>query len=151
MSSNVPEQITAALKKLGPSAPRVIADSLGLEPSTVGYHIKEMLKAKTLQATGATLNRVIALPDQKIDAEITPPQRRKPSRKKKGNGAGYKKKPKARKARAPRATAPTPEHPFIPAIDADMRLVCLNGGAPAVFSVAQTEKIATLLLQHFKA
>lgn len=41
---------------------------------------------------------------------------------------------------------------FIPALDADNRLVCVNGGgSPHVYSSAQTERIATLLLQHFKA
>jgi len=142
------DQITAALRKLGPCAPAALAAELGCKRDALMYHVRAMLAVRAVQLGGTRMNRVLALPDQEIaGASPPPPQRRKPSRKKKGSGAGSK--PGARPARAAR---PAAEPFFIPAIDADGRLVCVNGsGDPVVFSSAQTERIATLLLKHFEA
>jgi hypothetical protein len=140
------DQIAAALRKLGPSTPAALATELDATRNTLQYHLKAMLADKAVHAAGNRLNRVVALPDQKIEG--APPQSRKPPRrKKKSNGTAKKTK------RAPRAArTSTPEAVFIPAIDAECRLVCINGGAaPTVYSEAQTQRIATLLLKHFEA
>ena len=74
-----------------------------------------------------------------------------------------------RKPRTTAATtaAPTPPQPgkkrkyaksarpaaavqFIPAIDAENRLVLVNGSAPHIFNPQQTQAIADLLLMHFE-
>ena len=129
------EQILAALKKLGPSSPTAIANSMSAEPSAVGYHLRAMLKDKTLKAAGASNSRVYALPEQKFEAATgAPPQERKYSKRAKPAGT---------------RTA-EPVGIFLPAFTADQRLVVLNGVVPQLYSPEQTQAIADLLLQHFE-
>lgn len=132
------EKIAVALKKLGPSAPGIIARELGEESSKVGYHIRAMEADKSLIAAGKGRGRIYGLPDQKLDGERSaPPQKHKQK--------------KHRKAKhAPRRTAPPARATFIAAVDADSRLVLINGSEPQIFSEEQTEAIATLLFQHYK-
>src|SRR5688572_29015165 len=123
------DTITAALKKLGPVSPGHLAAHLGEAPHRVKTVVNAMLEAGELKATGVTLSRRLALPEQNFDdATSAAPQRRTaPKKKHKGNGK------KARHAkRGPRAAAApaVAEHPFISALDGENRLVCINGGAP---------------------
>jgi len=136
------EQILAALKKLGPSSPTAVANSLGAEPSAVGYHLRNMLAAKTIKAAGTTNNRVYALPDQDMQGvkSAPPQQRKKPA--KRGNGA---------RAGTPRARSAAPADSFLPAYTADDRMVIVHQGEAAqIFSAEQTQAIADLLLDHFE-
>jgi DNA-binding Lrp family transcriptional regulator len=135
------EQILAALKKLGPSAPRVIADTTGLDPSVCSYHLLALLKAKALKAAGTSNDRVYALHEQKLQSTPSaPPQKRKAPAKRR----------KAAKSAQPRATARPSA--FLPAMTADLSLVLVNGtAAPQIFNPEQTQAIADLLLNHFEA
>lgn len=134
------DQILATLKQLGPSSPTAIANSMHAEASAIGYHLRSMLEAKTVKASGTSNNRVYALPDQKIESAPPAPPR---GRKKKGNG----KRPKAKPA-APRARPAAPL--FLPAITEDWRLVVVQESGHAVFTPEQTQAIADLLLTHFE-
>lgn len=136
------EQILAALKKLGPSSPTAIANSVGAEPSAISYHLRGMLEAKNLKAAGTSNNRIYALPDQDLEgAKSAPPQRLKKS---KGNGKRAQPKPRALRAQP---AAPL----FLPAITEDWRLVIVQqDGVHAVFTPEQTQAIADLLLTHFE-
>jgi DNA-binding Lrp family transcriptional regulator len=131
---NHSEKIITALRKLGPSAPFRIADRIGLTPSACSYRLSKMLKAGALKAGGTSLDRLYALPDQELEGAASAPPR-------KGNG---KPKPAARQKPAAQAGD------FLPAMTADMRLVIVNGAAPAVFTSEQTEAIAQVVLQHFE-
>jgi DNA-binding Lrp family transcriptional regulator len=149
--SDIKEQITAALKKLGPVSPGELADHLGVDNKTIGKYAKPMLEAGTLKAAGATNRRRLALPDQKIDVETpTLPKRRK----KKSNGMAKRTaaKPRAPKP-APPKPAPAPDGDFIAAVTADSRLVLFIPGAarPLVFDDVQTERVAQLMHTHFEA
>lgn len=144
-----PEQITAALQKLGPSRPGEVADHLGIEPYQLAYQLKKMLDAGTVKATGSATARRIALPDQKFDETPAPPQPRATKPKK------HRKAKRARKAttkRTPSAARPADAAPaprFIPTVDSERRLHIINGAAPISFDDVQTEAIADLLLQHY--
>jgi DNA-binding transcriptional ArsR family regulator len=138
------EQITAALRKLGPASPTAIANQVGAEPSAAGYHLRRILKAKELIASGTSNNRLYALLDQKLDRQSAPPQsHRAPSKSKK---SGHVKKKAYRAA----PTARTAER-FIPTVDVDLGLHIINGREPLSFNAEQTEAIATLLFNHYKA
>lgn len=135
MGAEKKEQILAALKKLGPSSPGVIANSTGIEPSLCGYHLKTLRAAGAITATGRTSGRVYALAGGEGGGKTaSPPLRRK-------------KKRKYRKAKRPRAAM---AQMFIPALDGETRLVIVRGAAPQIFSPEETKAIATLLLQHFE-
>jgi DNA-binding Lrp family transcriptional regulator len=128
-----PKQILAALKKLGPSSPTAIGDSVGMEPSAVGYHLRTRLQKGELKAQGTSNNRRYALPEQKFSAD-TPPQKGKPA------------------ARKPAAAAkPRPAGDFIAAITFDHRAVLIEDGTVRVFSPERTQAIADLMLNHFEA
>jgi hypothetical protein len=99
-----------------------------------------MLEEKAVIAGGKGRGRVYGLPDQKLD-DAAPPQERKRQKPRQ-----HRKAHRARQAPAPRAA-----ERFVPTVDADLRLHILNGGAPVSFDGPQTEAIATLLLQHYKA
>ena len=136
------EQILAALKKLGPSSPTAVANSMGAEPSAIGYHLRNMLAAKTIKAAGTSNSRVYALPDQDIEGvkSAAPQQRKKPGKRRKG-----------KRAAAPRARSTAALDAFLPAITAGLGLVICNGAqAPQVFSPEHTQAIADLLLNHFE-
>lgn len=57
---------------------------------------------------------------------------------------------RAKKRKYRKAPRPTAAAPFIPAIDADSRLIIVNGAEPHIFDPQQTEAIATLLATHFE-
>lgn len=140
------EEIIAGLKKIGPCRPGELADHLHLEHSALGYHLKKLLTAGAVKATGTSLARRFALLDQKFEEPTQPEtttQLRKP---KKG------KKAKKHKARKPQPAAPRAQSTerFIPTVDADSRLHIINGGEPMSFDEDQTEKIAELLFVHYK-
>ena len=134
------EQILAALKKLGPSSPTAIGNTLGAEPSSVGYHLRNMLKDKSVKAAGTSNDRLYALPEQPIEGvKAAPPQERR-KRKKAGNRKG---------ATPSRARAATPL--YLPAFTAEQGMVIVQDGqAPQIFSPEQTQAIADLLLIHFE-
>lgn len=141
MSTATKEQFLAALKKLGPSKPGVIADHLGVEYQNLKRAVREMLAAGEIKAIGKTAGRVLMLPDQKLeDRTGAPPQRRqKPKNRRKAKHAR-----KARTAPAARST-----ERFIPTVDIDRRLVIVNGGDPVIFNGEQTLAIAELLFNHY--
>jgi hypothetical protein len=140
------EQITAALRKLGPSSPGALADHLQVERSALSPHIGAMLVAKELKAAGVTKSRRIALPDQKIYETTT---RSAPKKSKRAPAKKPKKSRKKSPARAPNAAA---EPEVLPAFTADDRLVLVRGAQPPlIFSPADTQAIATLLCSHFEA
>lgn len=141
--SITPDQITAALKKLGPSSPGALADHLHVEQSALMYHVRKMIGDKALKAAGTTANRRIALPEQEIET-ATPQPRRAPAKGKKGKGA--RKVKKARKARTPRAAEPL----FIPTVDVDTNLVLVTVDGVQRFTEQQTLAVATLLAAHFE-
>jgi DNA-binding transcriptional ArsR family regulator len=142
------ETVLAALKKLGPCKPGELADYLEVERPVITAHLKPLLDSGEVKATGATMSRRIALADQKFDeaSTPTPPQRKQQSRKPKSGR-------KTRQHRTPHRSAARaePTERFIPAVDAQQRLVIVNGGEPLVFTDEQTSAIADLLLQHYKA
>lgn len=139
------EQVTAALKKLGPSSPVAIANSLQTETHRVAYRLKVMLGEKAVHAAGTGNSRIYGLPDQKLEGAGTPPQKRSSSKKRKS-----KRKGSARKTRA--ESPATPAGDFTTALTADHRLVVIDGAQPAqIFSAGQTEEIATLICTAFKA
>lgn len=139
------EEIIAGLKKIGPCRPGELADHLHLEHSALGYHLKKLLEAGIVKATGTSNARRVALPDQKFEESTgpdAPPQRRQ-------KRESHKKAKHPRKA--PRRTAPaarTAER-FVPTVDAELRLHIINGSDPVSFSEQQTADIAALLLQHY--
>lgn len=137
--------ITAALRKIGPCGIGALASNLGVERSALQYHLKLM---PDLKYAGNRLTRIVGLPDQKLDGATTEtaPKPKHQGKARKGHRPKKRHEPKQ-----PRARRAEPEEVFIPAVDADLRLVCINGGtAPTVFTRTQTERIATLLLQHFE-
>lgn len=142
--SITPDQITAALKKLGPSSPGALADHLHVEQSALMYHVRKMIGAKTLKAAGTTANRRIALPEQEIETATPPQERRAPAKGKKAKGG--RKAKKARKARTPRTAEPL----FIPTVDVDTNLVLVTGAGVQRFTEQQTLAVATLLAAHFE-
>ena len=75
----------------------------------------------------------------------TPPQGRRENKKPGGKKRGAR---KAKKTRTPRAARPA--EVFIPAVDADTRLVIVNGGPLLHFTEEQTVAIATLLANHYE-
>jgi len=134
-TGDIQEKILTALKKLGPSSPRVIADQVGIDPGKVSYALGRLLKAKTLKAAGTSNDRVYALPEQKLESH----------RKKKNNG---KAKDKARAPQPPRTETPL----FLPALTEGNGLVLVRAGEePLIFNPQQTLAIAGLLLTHFEA
>lgn len=140
------DKITAALRKLGPISPGELADHLGVSREALATPLKAMLDAGAVKATGVTKSRRIALPDQKFEStRSAPPQQRRKQHKRRRHGKAK------RPQRAPRTTRPAATERFIPAMDAENGLVIVNGGEPVIFTPAQTQDIATLLLQHFKA
>jgi DNA-binding transcriptional ArsR family regulator len=141
--------VLAGLKKIGPCSPGNLADHLEVEPAALGYHLKKLLDANAIKANGRSNARRIALPDQKFDEAATPPpQQRKQQKARKPKGGR-----KTRQHRTPHRAAERaqPAERFIPAVDAQQRLVIVNGGEPLVFTDEQTSAIADLLLQHYKA
>lgn len=143
--SDTKQQILAALRKLGPSSPLVIADKIGVAGSACGYHLRAMSAAGELKAQGKSNSRVYALPDQEFPAAGAPPQAQKPKKKKKAGKRG-----KAKKARATLTRTTAPE--FIPGLTADGGLVIVgHADAPLTFNPEHTSKLADLLLAHFEA
>jgi len=80
-SEDIDEAILASLKKLGPSAPRRIADDAGIDPAKVTYAGTRLRKARLIKTAGATLNLVWALPEQKIEMPSAPPRKAKKAKK----------------------------------------------------------------------
>lgn len=68
---DVPALIIAALNKLGPAAPRAILDEVGGSERKVGYHLRKMLAARALKASGTSMDRIYALPGQRIPGART--------------------------------------------------------------------------------
>ena len=155
------EAITAALRKFGVMSPGELADHLGAETSALGPHLKKMLEAKQLKATGVTNRRRVALPDQEFPTADAPPSA--PRKKKRTAGKKSNKKPNGKGTRKHRRTrASKPEAPATPpaeaaedftaAITADGRLVVLESGQQAcIYTPAETNRIADLLLAHYEA
>lgn len=145
---NLKEQILAALKTLGASSPRALADHLKVEPGKLSYHLRALLAEKSIQASGTTAGRLYALPGQKMDGAAPPS-----GKKRKKKAKGKRRKTAGRTARAP-ATAPAAEGAtgFLAAFTADSRMVVLDGAAPPqIFAADKTNAIADLILTHFKA
>jgi hypothetical protein len=137
------EQITAALQKLGPSTRAELAADLDSSGPAVGYHLKAMLGVGTIKAAGSMKERRFALPDQELaGSSAAPPQRRKKHRK-----SPHAKR--APRAATPRARATTKPERFLATVDAERRLVIVNGGEPLIFNDEQTAAIATLLFTHY--
>jgi hypothetical protein len=146
----VQEKITAALQKTGhPIAPGELAKLVDMEGSALGYHLKNMLDAGTLKASGAARSRRIGLPahDFAAPASESFPRQRQPKKHRKAKRAS--KRAAAPRARAAEAHAAPAAKRFIPAVDADRRLVIVNGGEPLIFDDEQTAAIATLLFTHY--
>ena len=138
------EEITAALRQHGPCSRRALTTHVGVVSSTLHRHLSAMLAAGAVKAAGKTIDRRYGLPDQDLAAAAgePPPPRSK--------GRKHKKRGKARavrRAAAPRHAAPAGR--FLATVDARSCLVLINGGAPQVFTVEQTQAIATLLLTHY--
>lgn len=134
------EQILAALKKLGPSSPTTIANTMNAEPGVIGYHLRNLLAAKAVKAAGASNSRVYALPDQDLAGAKTASQRRKA------------KKAAKRAAPQPRAPLPRPAAAlFLPAFTEDSRLVIVHDAGHTLYTPEQTQSLADLLLNHFEA
>jgi len=130
------EQILAAVKKLGPSSPLQISDHTGLSSSLCGYHLRGLVEAGLVKATGSTASRKY----EAIDG--APPQDRKPPAKRK----------KKRASKKPRAARPRPaESEFIAAVTHDARIVVIDGNAIKTYSPEQSSAIADLALTHFTA
>lgn len=140
------DDITSALKKIGPCSPGKLAEELGVE-QLPGLVLKQLIEDETIKAAGAARGRRLALPDQKIeDAKGAPPQKRKKPRK--GKKAKKPRKPQTR--RAPPAARSAER--FMPMVDVERRLVVINGGAePLIYTAEQTLAIATLLFNHYEA
>ncbi len=140
--NNKREQILAALKKLGPSSPGVIADKIGVADSACGYHLRVLAAAGELKVQGKSNSRRYALPDQEFEAADAPPQDRKP-----------RKKTKQRKSANTRTTRarPAAEPEIIAAITHDARIVLIENGAVKTYSPQQSSAIADLVLTHFSA
>lgn len=64
--NDIAAAIRAALQKLGPSAPRAVLDEIGSTERKVGYHLRKMLAAKELKASGTSMDRIYALRGQRI-------------------------------------------------------------------------------------
>ena len=140
-------QVTAALKKLGPSKPREIADHAGLDPQVLKKTLKALLAAGEVKARGKTAGRVYALSGQDFGEEksATPPLRRKKRRK---TAKGRKKRKSA--IRRPRAAASLAGE-FIAGVMADGGVVIVgHSPAPLIFSPAQALKLADLFFRHFE-
>lgn len=58
--------ILAALKKLGPSAPRVLLDEVGGSEKKLSYYLRKLRRTKQLKATGTSNARMYALPAQRL-------------------------------------------------------------------------------------
>jgi hypothetical protein len=144
------EQIAAALKKLGASKPRVIADRTGIDPQALKRELKAALAEGALKAQGATKGRVYALPDQAFaEAEAGGGRGAKTGGKAKKKKGKRRAKQGVRAAQAEGTVAAAPG--FIAAITAEMELVIVGEGAPLRLSSAQTLKVAELLAMHFGA
>lgn len=138
--SVTPEQIIAALKKIGPASPTAIAAQLQADKGAVGRQLRAML-GDQLNAAGKSRDRIYALPEQKLEgARSAPGARPKKPGKKKGGAR------KARKVRRARAVA---EPLFIPTVHAESRLVLVTDAPPLHFTEQQTVAIATLLGLHY--
>jgi hypothetical protein len=67
--------IFAALKKLGPSAPRVLLDEIGGSEKKLAYHLRKLRGTKQLKATGKSAARIYALPAQRLRGATSSPER----------------------------------------------------------------------------
>ena len=140
------EQITAALRKLGPSSPDALATELGCARPALQYHLKAMLGDKTITNSGTRLSRIVALTEQKLAAAPTPPS----------TGAWRRRRKTTAPARreAPAPSSPRTTSPLEVIHPGDRRRLppgVVNGAQALVYTALQTETIAQLLLQHFKA
>lgn len=142
------QDILAGLKKVGPYSPGALAAHLEVEPGALGYHLKKLLDAKELKSAGTTANRRIALPDQQFEDETD--ERTKPAKPRKPKARRGAADKKTRRAKARKAPRPRAAELFLPACDADSRLVIVNGGAVQHFTEEQTAAIATLLAGHYE-
>lgn len=131
------DQITTALKKLGPSGVTVIANELGADPSAVSYHLRRLAKDKAIIATGATSSRRYSLPGQKIDGQVQ------------ASPARESRKHKRRKARG-NGHAPKAESTFIPAVDADSNLLLITDAGVQRFTEKQSMALAQIVFTHFE-
>jgi hypothetical protein len=143
------ETVLAALKKARPlQARRARRSPRGRAPALTA-HLKPLLDSGEVKATGATMSRRIALPDQKFDeaSTPTPPQRKQQSRKPK---SGRKTKPAPHAAPLGRARgARRALHP-----DGRRAVSAWSSSTAASRSSSPTNKprrSPTLLLQHYKA
>jgi DNA-binding transcriptional ArsR family regulator len=130
------DEILAALKKLGRSAPLVIADTVGGSASKCGYHLRALEQAGAVKAEGRGRARTYAL----------------------AGGAGGGRTKKKRKGRKARRAQGTPRQQrqvaaaFIPALTAGGGLLVVgHGAAPLTFTPDQAAAIADLLFQHYEA
>jgi hypothetical protein len=144
------DQILANIKPDEYISPNALAKRIGggMKATNLSYHLRAMLKDKTLTAIGATTGRQYAI------ADGAPPQQRKAKKPtKKTRPAKTTRKPtKPRKPAAPPPAAPVdaPEA-FPPALTVDKRLVLVGMNAPAqIFTPEQTLAIADLVLDQFE-
>lgn len=148
--------ITDTLKKLGPSAPRVLHDKIGGDAGAFKGALKAMLASGEIKGQGATTRRLIALPDQKFaDAQAAPPQRRKKAPAKKKRAYRKRKHPKTahrkQRARATETPAASIAPGFLVAITSRREIVLFDGTGPArVYDRERSIEIANLVLDNFE-
>lgn len=147
--SDLRDQITSYLKTHGASTPRAMLDKLGGKASTLSRTLALMKESGGLQFAGRTINRVYALPGQKI--ELPEPGPRKPGRAGKKKAARTpKKKRAARKPRRHAKRRAAQASPFLASITADQRLVMHEGeAAPRVYTPEQSLAIAEVVFANF--
>lgn len=123
--TDIPALIVAALKKLGPSAPRQILDEIGGSEKKAGYYLRKMLAAEEVHAKGTSTDRVYGLPGQRIQGS------------------------KAPASAAPVAAATL--HEPLAARTADGRIVLIHAdgpGVPTVLGAEFAEPLAELLAKN---
>lgn len=138
------DKVLVALKDKGPMRMQDLGAFIKCKPiSTV---CRKLEAEKKLQISVEKRNAMVALPEQKMPEET--PASSKP-RAGKSRKKGKKKANRGRRA-ARRPVERNAEPAFIAAVTADTTLVLIGKGPePLVFTVEQTEKIATLMFAHF--
>lgn len=140
------EKVLEVLKDKGPMRVRALAKVT--KCAFVDQIVRKLRGEKKVEVEGKR-NAIVHLPGQDVqnfkDAEDAP-----------AGGGKAKKKGKKKKANGGRRAARRPvernaEPAFIAAVTADTTLVLIGKGPePLVFTVEQTEKIATLMFAQFK-
>lgn len=131
------EKVVAALKKLGPATKAALAKELGVQAPELDEVIGSMVEGGTLRKAGAGRGVVFGLKDQKL-----PKFARKAAKTRRTAPPD-----RGRKASRPRKSA---ADDLKIGMTEDLELMVIEKGVVRLYSPAETQKLATVILPHFE-